>query len=82
MKAGRKRCGVDGKFSYPTFELAVHAALVSNKRRGDPLRVYDCAVCSGFHLTRNPGNPAVATVPPPFTPTDLARILNRQQEAS
>lgn len=82
MKAGRKRCGVDGKYSYPTFDAAVHAALVSTKRRGTPLRPYDCATCGGWHITKRPGNPAVATRPGPFTPADMARIVNNRKDSA
>lgn len=76
----REKCGE--KFSYPTWDKAAHAALVSSKRRGVALRVYDCAICGGFHLTKKPGNPVVATVPGPFTPADLARLVARRQETA
>lgn len=78
----REMCGT--KYRYPTFERAVHAALVSNKRRGVALRPYECSTCGGgWHLTKNPGNPRVATRPGPFTPSDLARIVsNRSQESA
>lgn len=74
-----KKCGT--KFSYPTWDLAAHAALVSTTRRKTPLRVYECGLCSGFHLTKRPANPVVATVPGPFTPADLARLLGRKTTA-
>lgn len=82
MKAGRSRCKTSGKYRYPTFDIAVHAALVSSKRRGTPLRPYECPFCSDWHLTKRPANPAVATRPGPFTPADLARIVNRTQESA
>lgn len=77
-----QRCAIDGKYRYPTWDLAAHAALVCSRRRGVALRVYECATCGGgFHLTKNPGNPAVATAPAPFTPSDVARIISERQEA-
>lgn len=81
MKAGRSRCAASGKYQYPDLATAVHAALVSSKRRGTPLRPYECP-CGSWHLTKRPGNPRVATVPTPFTPADLARIVNRTQESA
>jgi hypothetical protein len=59
----------------------VHAALFASKQRGVALRAYDCAVCGGFHLTKHPGNPAVATVLGPFTPADMARLHPNAEEA-
>lgn len=75
-----QRCADSGKYAYPTFEKAVHAALVSNRRRGTPLRPYQCG-CGAWHLTKRPGNPAVATVPGPFTPNDMARLVARKGSA-
>lgn len=76
------RCKVTGKLRFETFALAVHAALVSNRKRGTPLRVYECPSCGGHHLTKRPANPRIATVPGPFTPTDMARLAGRRQETA
>lgn len=74
----RKKCG--GKWIYPTWERAVHAALVANRARGVPLRVYDCG--DHFHLTKRPSNPVVATRPGPFTPSDMARIISNRRDSA
>lgn len=77
----RKRCR-DGKLVHPTFDDAVHAAVGASKLRGVALRPYDCSICGGWHLTKMPDGPVVATVPAPFTPSDLARIVTIRSEDS
>lgn len=77
--AKRARCAAHGgKYAYPSFEAAAHAALVSSRRRGVALRPYPCPDCGRWHITKRPANPVVATVPGPFTPNDLARLLARR----
>lgn len=77
-KIERPKCR--GKWRYPNFERAVHAALVANARRGVPLRPYECPACGDWHLTKRPANPAPSTVPGPFTPKDLAQIIAKRRE--
>jgi hypothetical protein len=74
------RCPTTGKHSYSTLEWAVKAALHASKHRAVALRPYECG-CGFWHITKNPGNRRVATVPGPFTPNDLARILTRKANA-
>lgn len=65
----RARCAASGgKYAYPTFAAAAHAALVSSRRRGVALRPYTCPDCGTWHLTKRPANPVVATVIHPQRP--------------
>lgn len=41
-----------GKKSYPTERAAISIALRASKRSGTALRVYRCARCRAFHLTK------------------------------
>jgi hypothetical protein len=82
MKPGRELCPVTGKHSYSSLEHAARAALHSSKVRGGAYRPYDDCSCGHWHITKNPGNPRVATVPGPFTPADMAQLLARRQETA
>lgn len=77
----RPRCPITGKHSYSTQEWAIKAALHASRIRGVALRPYGDCPCGEWHITKNPGNPRVATVRGPFTPNDLARILARKTTA-
>lgn len=79
MKAGHERCGT--KYRYPDWDKAVHAALVSNRKRGTPLRVYQCELCQGFHLTKRPTWTSTPTSKP-FTPADLAQIIANRKDSA
>jgi len=41
----------DGKKRYETRMKAIHYALKSSKMNGHGIRVYECPICKGFHLT-------------------------------
>jgi hypothetical protein len=75
-------CPATGKRRYSTLEWAAKAALHASRVRGGAYRPYECPDCDEWHLTKNPGNPRVATVPGPFTPADMARLVGRRQETS
>lgn len=76
------RCATSGKLAFPTFDAAIASALKTSRIRGGlPLRAYECG-CGAWHLTKNPGGRRVATVPGPFTPADMARLVARRQEES
>lgn len=76
------RCDASGKMRFPDMEAAIASALKTSRVRGGlPLRPYQCGSCGDFHLTKHPGARAVATVPGPFTPNDLARLLARKTTA-
>lgn len=75
------RCKTCGKLSFPTEDAAIRSAIKTSRLRGGlPLRVYECPLQHGFHMTKNPGGRYVATVPGPFTPADMARLVGRRQE--
>ena len=76
----RPPCPVTGKRRYSSLEWAVKAALHASTARAVACRPYECPHCGEWHLTKKPGNRYVATVPGPFTPNDLARIVARRQE--
>ena len=76
----RPRCPVTRKLMFSDWDKAVHAAVESSRKRKVGLRVYPCPDCGCFHLTKRPANPQPPTVPGPFTPADLARLLTRRQE--
>lgn len=40
------------KVRYRDRQEAVIALQKATRRRGTPLRIYDCDLCRGFHLTR------------------------------
>ena len=76
------RCQTCSKLSFPDEDAAIRSAIKTSRLRGGlPLRVYECPAGTGFHLTKNPGGRRVATVPGPFTPADMARLVARRQEA-
>lgn len=76
------RCKASGKLQYPDFGTAATAALKTSRMRGGlPLRPYQCDVCSAWHLTKKPASRLVPTVPGPFTPADLARLLGKKTTA-
>lgn len=77
----RPRCPVTHKLMFPTWDLAVHAAVESSRKRKVGLRVYVCEHCGSHHLTKRPANPSPATVPGPFTPADMARLVGRRETA-
>lgn len=75
------RCETSGKMRFPDFGTAASSALTTSRARGIGLRPYQCPDCGDYHLTKSAGNPRVATVPGPFTPADLARLLARKTTA-
>lgn len=77
-----KRCPKTGKFMYPTREAAVDGAIGSVRDRCSGLRIYTCPHCATYHLTKRlePEFKEVPTVRP-FTPNDLARIIERKKPA-
>lgn len=77
------RCETSHKLRFPDLDAAIASALKTSRVRGGlPLRPYQCPSCSSWHLTKNPGVRAVATVPGPFTPNDMARLAARRQETA
>lgn len=77
------RCDTTGKMRFPDQGTAIDSALNTSRRSGGlPLRPYQCPDCDSWHLTKNPGTRYVATVPGPFSPADMARLLGRRQETA
>jgi hypothetical protein len=44
------RC--QGKVSYPSQRAALRTLLRCTQERGTSLRVYECEICDGWHLTK------------------------------
>lgn len=44
--------GCQGKRRYGTADAALQSGAVRSDHGAGPLRVYDCPVCKGFHLTK------------------------------
>lgn len=49
--------GCGSKHRYENFHAAERARLACEDQRGTALRVYDCEICSGWHLTSAPFKP-------------------------
>lgn len=79
-----KRCPTTGKFMYPTREAAVDGAIGSVRDRCNALRIYTCPDCGHFHLTKRiqSENPKAVPTVRPFTPNDLARIIERKKKTA
>lgn len=79
-----KRCPTTGKFMYLTHEAAVDGAIGSVRDRCPALRIYTCPDCGTFHLTKRLEQERHSVVVPtvrPFTPNDLARIIQNRKPA-
>jgi len=78
-----RRCKASGKLQFPDMGAAIASALKTSRLRGGlPLRPYECPACGDWHLTKSPGGQYVATVPGPFTPNDMARLVGRKRETA
>jgi hypothetical protein len=45
------------KATYRTYNQALGVLLRASKKSGDALRIYKCAECNGFHLTKQRRGP-------------------------